>query len=150
MQLTEHLSFEELTATSHLDLQELNRAEANKCLPRLRTLAEMLEVIRTVTGPLIVNSGFRCVKLNIKVGGVATSQHCFGEAADIHMQCSDVFKLYEIAQELHKMHKLTFRQLILEESHGAKWVHVAMLNGDGKIGECLAYKDGKYELVRTI
>lgn len=150
MQLTEHFSFEELTNTSHSDLLAHNRAEAMKIKPKLLALAELLECIRAASGPLIVDSGFRCQELNAKVGGVATSQHCFGQAADIHMQCSDVYKLYEIVQELHKMHKLTFRQLILEESKGAKWVHVAMLNGDGKIGECLAYKDGKYELVRNI
>lgn len=33
--------------------------------------------------PIRVNSGYRCVKHNRKVGGVAASQHLLGEAADV-------------------------------------------------------------------
>lgn len=33
--------------------------------------------------PIIVNSGYRCPKHNVAVGGVANSQHTRGEAADI-------------------------------------------------------------------
>lgn len=33
--------------------------------------------------PMKINSGFRTPALNARVGGVATSQHCKGEAADI-------------------------------------------------------------------
>ena len=32
---------------------------------------------------LNISSGYRCPELNAKVGGVATSQHCKGEAADV-------------------------------------------------------------------
>lgn len=33
--------------------------------------------------PVIISSGYRCRQLNEMVGGVETSQHCSGQAADI-------------------------------------------------------------------
>lgn len=34
-------------------------------------------------GPLFINSGYRCLELNKAVGGVPTSQHVLGQAADV-------------------------------------------------------------------
>lgn len=45
---------------------------------------KVLQPLREVYGkPLEINSGYRCQKLNAEVGGVPTSQHVKGEAADI-------------------------------------------------------------------
>lgn len=48
-------------------------------------LIELLEQLRHEVGdaPIHVNSGYRCPKHNAEVGGVANSQHVFGNAADI-------------------------------------------------------------------
>ena len=48
-------------------------------------LIELLEQLRTKLGnvPIHINSGYRCPKHNAEVGGVANSQHVFGNAADI-------------------------------------------------------------------
>nr|DAM80512.1 MAG TPA: peptidase [Caudoviricetes sp.] len=44
----------------------------------------VLQPLRYRVGhPLRINSGYRCHELNRAVGGVATSQHVKGEAADI-------------------------------------------------------------------
>lgn len=44
----------------------------------------VLQPLRDRVGhPLRINSGYRCPDLNRAVGGVATSQHVKGEAADI-------------------------------------------------------------------
>ncbi len=44
----------------------------------------VLQPLRTALGvPMPVNSGYRCPELNEAVGGVPTSQHVKGEAADI-------------------------------------------------------------------
>ena len=48
-------------------------------------------------GPIIVNSGYRCVRYNRDVGGVANSQHLRGEAADI--RCADNKRLAKIIVE---------------------------------------------------
>lgn len=45
---------------------------------------EVLQPLRDAWGkPLVINSGYRCPKLNKAVGGVAESQHVKGEAADV-------------------------------------------------------------------
>ena len=44
---------------------------------------KVLDPLRKANGPIIISSGFRSVALNKAVGGVATSQHCKGQAADI-------------------------------------------------------------------
>lgn len=43
----------------------------------------VLQPLRDAYGkPIKINSGYRCPELNKKVGGVATSQHMKGQAAD--------------------------------------------------------------------
>lgn len=61
-------------------------------------------------GPLFINSGYRCLKLNQAVGGVPTSQHCLGQASDVG--CSDP---YEVAKLVKRMN-LDFDQMGLYPS----------------------------------
>ena len=63
-------------------------------------------------GPLNVNSGYRCQELNAHplVGGVKTSQHCKGEAADI--ATTDPYALAMLAKSMN----LPFDQMILYPS----------------------------------
>lgn len=71
----------------------------------------VLQPLRDAWGQsLFINSGYRCKELNAKVGGVATSQHCKGQAADVG--CSDPLAL---ARLLLKM-DLDFDQAIVYPS----------------------------------
>ncbi len=68
----------------------------------------VLQPLRDAWGkPLKVNSGYRCKALNAAVGGVPTSQHVKGEAADI--AADDPVKLARLAVKLG----LPFDQMIL-------------------------------------
>lgn len=50
-------------------------------------LVQLLRYIRTYFGkPVTINSGYRTVAYNKKVGGVSNSQHTLGKAADIVVQ----------------------------------------------------------------
>lgn len=51
----------------------------------IKALADnVLQPLRDAVGvPLRISSGYRCPQLNAKVGGVPTSQHTKGEAADV-------------------------------------------------------------------
>jgi len=60
-----------------------------KLLQRARSIAKM---------PFHINSGYRCVKHNAAVGGVATSSHLRGLAADI--ACRDSMQRFRIVQSL--------------------------------------------------
>ena len=47
----------------------------------------MLQPLRNAIGkPISINSGYRCQELNAAVGGVPTSQHQKGEAADLSIE----------------------------------------------------------------
>ena len=59
----------------------------------------VLQPLRDAWGePLHVNSGYRCPKLNVAVGGAATSQHVKGEAADI--KADHPIKLAQLAYDM--------------------------------------------------
>ena len=61
-------------------------------------------------GPLFINSGYRSPELNKAVGGVATSQHCKGQAADVGV--TDPFALAKLAKRM----RLCYDQMILYPS----------------------------------
>lgn len=61
-------------------------------------------------GPLKINSGYRCKALNEAVGGVESSQHRKGQAADV--ACTDPLALARLAKHLG----LPYDQLIVYPS----------------------------------
>ena len=61
-------------------------------------------------GPLFINSGYRCPELNKAVGGVPTSQHVKGQAADV--ACTDPMALARLAKRM----RLTWDQMIIYPS----------------------------------
>jgi uncharacterized protein YcbK (DUF882 family) len=80
----------------------------------------VLQPLRDKLGiPIYVNCGYRCPRVNAKVGGVANSQHLTGEAADIHTD--DNKALFEAI----KNSDLPFDQLIEEGNGQFLWVHVS-------------------------
>ena len=86
--------------------------------------------------PIHVNSGFRSPVVNKAVGGVSTSAHLTGMAADI--TCSDNLKLFKL---LHN--SFNFTQLIWERGgEKPQWVHVSYDPNDLKC-ESLRTADGK-------
>lgn len=81
---------------------------------------EVLQPLRDAWDePLAINSGYRCPEVNKAVGGVPTSQHTKGEAADVcpfgrngHGDIETVRQLAQKAVELD----LPFDQMILYPS----------------------------------
>ena len=66
-------------------------------------------------GPLFINSGYRSPELNKAVGGVATSMHCKGQAADV--DCTDPYALAKLVKRM----RLDVDQVILYPS----FVHIS-------------------------
>lgn len=92
----------------------------------------VLQPLRDAWGkPLKVNSGYRCKALNAAVGGVPTSQHVKGEAADI--AAGDPVKLARLAVKLG----LPFDQMILYPT----FVHFShKLNGEQRGQICYNWR----------
>ncbi|HBY57450.1 MAG TPA: hypothetical protein DEG96_06270 [Candidatus Atribacteria bacterium] len=65
-------------------------------------LVDMLEILRKKIGdkPIIVNSGYRCVEYNQKVGGVPESYHLYGMAADVRVPGVAPAELLAYAEEV--------------------------------------------------
>jgi hypothetical protein len=142
MTLTEHFSFEELTRTRQVELQDANRKEARDYFDRLKLVAEMLEVIRATFGTVRVTSGFRGPALNAAVNGSSRSQHSKGEAADFVCPAVTVDDLHRwIVVESG----IPFGQCILEKPPGSAWIHISLgapYRDPAKCGQSL-YFDGK-------
>ena len=89
--LSQQNRLDDILLSPHFRLIEFIKAEKypdNK--PTLQDVVNMaygchmlLEPARIEVGPIIVNSGFRNSRVNRLVGGVSSSQHLCGQAADI-------------------------------------------------------------------
>ena len=102
-------------------MQVRNTITSTKVRDSVKALVdEVLQPLRDAWGePLAINSGYRCPEVNKTVGGVPTSQHTKGEAADVcpfgrngHGDIEVVRQLAQKAVELD----LPFDQMILYPS----------------------------------
>ena len=114
-----NFSFNELTKT---DTGIKNVPDDMNVLSNICRLASFLQTIRNELHlPIIVNSAYRSPEVNEKVGGVSSSYHVKGLAADI--RCSDMDKLVSI---LHS-HLMEIDQLgIYYNSTTQLWFHVGL------------------------
>ena len=125
MQLTPHFSLAELTASTTARRLGIDNTPPPELMPRLVLTAEMLERIRNTLGvPITVTSGYRGRQVNQAVGGVTSSDHTQGHAADI--VAPGYGTPYQIAKTLAPLVSvLGIGQLILEGVKGKQWVHVS-------------------------
>lgn len=123
--LTPHFTLEELTRSAKAVELGIDNTPPPEVVKELKDTALMLERIRSVLGaPITVTSGYRCQKLNRAVGGVTSSDHMTGQAADI--VCPSIGSPYSIARSLApQVSTLGIGQLIYERVDGKAWVHVS-------------------------
>ena len=120
-----NFSFSELIKT---DTGLKNIPDDMNILSNICRLARFLQTIRNELHlPIIINSAYRSPEVNAKVGGVSSSYHVKGLAADI--RCSDMDKLLTI---LHS-HLMEIDQLgIYYNSTSQLWFHIG-LPEEGKL-----------------
>ena len=140
-QLSPHFTLAELTASNKAAQLGIDNTPPPELIPRLVMLAEMLERIRSaVNVPITVTSGYRCQRLNQAVGGVTSSDHTQGHAADI------VAPRFGSATEVARLIAplvgvLGVGQLILEGVKGKQWVHVSTHSPEKAINRVLTVTD---------
>lgn len=117
MKLSEHFKEIEFTRSDTAAKQGIdNTIQSPVYRENLIVLASFLEQVRTLYGAAInISSGYRCPDLNKAVGGVDTSQHVIGEAADCRV--NDPVKLFKLLRSSD----LQFDQIILYPT----FVHVS-------------------------
>ena len=87
MKLSEHFSLSEFERSATATKLGIDNSVPSQYIPALQQLCqEILEPLRAFAQQsIIISSGYRCPQLNLKVGGVYSSQHTLGEACDIRI-----------------------------------------------------------------
>lgn len=122
--ISKHFKFSEFTKSDTADRYHINNAITDwDVRDNIVALVEnVLEPLREAWGgPLFINSGYRCKSLNELVGGVETSQHRRGQAADVG--CTDPFALAKLVKRMG----LVYDQMGIY----ASFVHLSY-NNDGE------------------
>ena len=129
--ISKNFTLDELLASATAKQQHIINAPGIEEVCNLCALVHhVLQPLRDAMGESIkIGSGYRCPQLNKAVGGVPTSQHVKGEAADL---CIDGdMKKGKRWFDWIKSH-CDFDQLIMEHNaKGTYWVHVSY-RADGK------------------
>lgn len=129
--------------SEHFTIEELCRSQVAVCLgidnkpkrediiANLKRLAfHTLEAVRLLNDnkPITITSGYRCKELNRAVGGVATSQHQNGCAADFVVGSAEENR--RLFEKIKSSGSVPFDQLILEPKAG--WVHISYVEGGNR------------------
>ena len=120
MNLTKHFTLEEMCISQEASRSGLKNVPDATQRENLRLLCDnILEPLRErIRKPVIVTSGFRSKTINTRIGGSRNSQHCQGQAADIHVNGMPVAEIVLLIRRMG----LPYDQLIDEFS---AWVHVS-------------------------
>lgn len=123
-----YFTIEELCRSDKARQMGIDNTPTEDVIDSLSDLVEnVLDPAREKIGkPVAVSSGYRCPELNRAVGGVVTSQHVKGEAADLTTgNRKENERLFQIIRD-----NLPFDQLINE--HNFSWVHVSYRKGGNR------------------
>lgn len=125
--ISPHISYAEATVSATAKARSIKNIPTADVLVRMKLVAnKVFEPLRLWGGgPLFVSSFYRSPKLNVSIGGSATSSHPKGEAIDVD---GDVYptktnkQIFEYIRD-----NLKFDQLIIEGIVGGRisWVHVS-------------------------
>ena len=124
MKLTQHFTLEELTHSDYADAHGIKNYPGQQAQQNLMMLCVLiLEPLRMAIGqPVRINSGYRCIAVNNGVGGVSTSHHLLGLAADIHFD--NETQLNAMIKALHNNKHLDLA--LIERSKSSRWLHVQL------------------------
>jgi zinc D-Ala-D-Ala carboxypeptidase len=121
MNLSKHVTKQEFELSpTAIRLGIDNQMNEEQTTKAILLCVNVFEPIRAKVGhPIKINSGFRSAKLNKKIGGSTTSQHCKGEAMDLDLHDKNIFEWI--------IKNITFDQLIFEggNQHSADWFHIS-------------------------
>lgn len=121
-----YFTIDEMTRSATAVVRGIDNTPPPEAVINLNALIDdVLDKIRERWGrPVYINSGYRSEALNRAVGGTKTSQHRFGEAADITTGSpGGNAELFTLIQRMRADGEIDFDQLIDEKSFA--WVHIS-------------------------
>lgn len=129
--MSQYFTLEELLTSSTARQKSIENLPSWEIVEHLQELADFLDELRTAWGSGIrVSSGFRNEKLNKAVGGVPSSAHMRGYAADI-VPVNGKFEEFVKFVENWAKDKF-YDQIIIESNKKTRWVHIGLYNSYGK------------------
>ena len=83
--------------------------------------------------PIIINSGFRSPAVNKAVGGVSTSNHLTGCAADIRcIGMEQALRYAAILLDISDLNREDYDELLIEQKRNVIWIHFAVRPKDNR------------------
>lgn len=130
MQLSTHFNLSELVHSTIAKQKGIKNEPNESQVENLKRLCnEILEPVRAkLNVPLYISSGYRCERLNSAIGGSRSSQHCYGQAADIEIYHKTLTNkdLFDLCVEMIRSGEITVGQLIWEGGEDIpQWVHIS-------------------------
>ena len=134
MQISKNFNLSEFTKSGFADKYGIDNtpdpiSKANIC----RLVNEVLQPIRDEFGEsIIINSCYRCERVNRGVGGSKNSDHKYGCAADIRTESNllhDNMRLWNCIMQMVNDGKIKCRQIVFEHgrrSIGPQWIHISI------------------------
>lgn len=103
-----YFTIKEMTKSQTAKLYHIDNTPTEEVVENLKKVMYILDMVRVHMGkPILVNSGYRCKKLNDMVGGVQESMHTRGLAADFRTgKAEDINNMFEFLKENHKKFKI--------------------------------------------
>ena len=119
--LSPHVTLEEMILSQTASRLGIDNTPTPEIISNLTQTANLIEQVRSLLGdlPIIISSGYRSLALNSAVGGVPSSAHTQGMAADI--LCPNYGNPYSVCKAIEAS-TIDFDQLIYEF---AAWTHIA-------------------------
>lgn len=126
IKLSKNFTYDEMIHSATAKRLNIDNTPNARELENLKVLCQtVLQPIRDKRGSAItVTSGYRCPKLNALVGGSKTSQHAFGQAADITLGNPTLNKkLFNMIVDMINKKEIRVGQLIDEYNY--RWLHIS-------------------------
>lgn len=125
-----YFKLEEFLDSSVARQKGISNLPSWEIIEHLKELSDFLDDMREAWGSGInVTSGFRCEKLNKAVGGVPTSLHLKGYAADLQPANGKLREFKSFVVEYLK--DKVFDECILERKGKTEWVHLQLFSNQG-------------------
>lgn len=103
-----YFTIEEMKKSQTAKLYHIDNTPTEKVIENLKKVMYILDMVRIYIGkPILINSGYRCEKLNEMVGGVQKSMHTKGLAADFRTrEKEDINIMFEFLKKNQKDFKI--------------------------------------------
>lgn len=103
-----YFNIKEMTSSQTAKLYHIDNTPSKEVVENLKKVMYILDITRVHIGkPILVNSGYRCKRLNDIVGGVQNSMHTKGLAADFRTkEKEDINIMFEFLKKNQKKLKI--------------------------------------------